>query len=103
MFLVDHTLPDCTVKVAALDPAATVTLAGTVATDVLLLERLICIPPAGAGLLSVTVPCDVPPDLIVLGLRLSDDNTGPVTVGVTDAGCTVSTAETMAPEYAALS
>lgn len=38
-------------------PAATVTVAGTVAAVVLLLVRLTTAPPAGAGLFSVTVFC----------------------------------------------
>src|SRR5207302_9011657 len=47
-----------TVNVALLAPAATVTLAGTVAVDVLLLVRVTAAPPAGAGPLSVTVPVE---------------------------------------------
>src|SRR5437588_639002 len=46
-----------TVNVALLAPAATVTLAGTVAVDVLL-ERETAAPPVGAGPLSVTVPVE---------------------------------------------
>src|SRR5262245_44875524 len=38
-----------TVKVALVDPAATVTLAGTVATAVLLLDSVTTVPPAGAA------------------------------------------------------
>jgi len=63
-----------TVKVALVDPAATVTLAGVLATAVLLLERETTAPPAGAALLSVTVPVEfcVPPVTLV-GFRLSDE------------------------------
>ena len=41
-----------TVKVALVAPAATVTLAGTVAATVLLLESVTAAPPAGAAPLS---------------------------------------------------
>lgn len=60
-----------TLKFADVAPAGTTTLAGTVATPVLLLERLITTPPAGAGPLSVTVPVEVDPPLTLAGLSLS--------------------------------
>ena len=91
------TLFDCTVKVAELAPARTVTLSGTVAAEVLLLARLICTPPAGAALLNVTVPCEEAPALTVVGARLSDDKDG-AGGGETVAGWTVSVADTIAPE-----
>jgi hypothetical protein len=51
-----------TVKVAAVAPAATVTLAGTCAAAVLLLARVTSEPPVGAGPLRETVPrADAPP------------------------------------------
>ena len=47
-----------TVKVALVAPGATVTLAGTVAAGVKLLERETTVPPVGAGPEIVTVPMD---------------------------------------------
>ena len=44
------------VKVALVEPAATVTLGGTVAAFVLLLERVTTAPPEGAAAESVAVP-----------------------------------------------
>ena len=77
---------------------------GTAATEVLLLKRLISTPPVPAGPLSVTVPCEEPNDLTVLGARLSDDKVGVAGGGGnTLTGWTVKLADTIAPEYAALS
>ena len=50
-----------TMNVAELLPGGTVTLAGTLATEGLLLDSATTVPPAGAGPLRVTVPVDVPP------------------------------------------
>ena len=71
------------VKVAVLLPAATVTLAGTLAAA-LLLESVTAAPPVGAGPLSVTVPVDdcVPPVTLV-GFNVSED-----TVGMDGGGAT---------------
>ena len=92
------TLPVCTVKVAALAPAGTVTLVGTIATEVLLLRRLTSTPPGGAGPLRVTVPCDELPDLMVLGYRLSDAKDTADGGGDTVLGCTLSVVDMIAPE-----
>ncbi len=56
-----------TVKVALPAPAATVTLAGTVATAVLLLDKLTTASPLGAAPLSVTVPCEAFPPVTLVG------------------------------------
>ena len=75
-----------TVRVAVVAPAATVTLAGTVAAEVLLLESVTTAPPAGAAALKVTVPVDELPPVTLAGftLKLASDTTA--------AGFTVSVA-----------
>ena len=67
-------------NVAVVEPPGTVTLAGTAATELLLLESVTTIPPAGAGPFSVTVPVDEFPPCTVLGLRDRDDNVAAFTV-----------------------
>ena len=64
-------------NVALVAPAATVTLDGTVAAAVLLLESPIVAPPTGAAPLSVTVPVEdcVPPTTLV-GFSVSDERVG---------------------------
>ena len=64
-----------TVNVALLAPAATVTVAGTVAVDVLL-ERETTAPPMGAGPLSVTVPVEGDPPVTLAGFSVSEDRVG---------------------------
>lgn len=74
---------------ALVAPAATGTLAGTV-TAALSLARLTDAPPAGAGLLSVTVPvADVPP------VTLDGETETPVSTEL--AGITVSVAVWLTP------
>src|SRR2546422_8606447 len=62
-----------TVKVALVAPAGTVTLDGTVATLVSLLERDTTASPLGAGTLSVTVPVEEFPPVTLDGLSVSDE------------------------------
>jgi hypothetical protein len=66
------TARDVTVNVALDWPAATVTEAGTVATDVALLESVIDTPPVPAFPLRVTVPVDVLPPTTDVGLRVNE-------------------------------
>ena len=73
------------VNVALVAPAATVTLAGAVATAVLLLPNVTTAPPAGAAPLNVTVPVEEAPPVTLAGFRLTELTT---TVG----GFTVSVA-----------
>ena len=81
-----------TVNVALLAPAATVTLAGTVAVDVLLLERETAAPPVSAGPLSVTVPVeDCTPPVTLVGFSVSEERVGRA------CGSTVSEAVLVAP------
>ncbi len=63
-----------TVKVALVEVAVTVTLAGTVATEVLLLDSVTTAPPVGAGPLKVTVPVEERPPVTEVGFRETDDN-----------------------------
>jgi len=82
-----------TVNVALVAPAATVTLAGTRATVVLLLESATCAPPAGAGPLNVTAPVDEFPPVTLVGLNVSEASVG----AGGGAGFTVSEADRDAP------
>ena len=77
-----------TVKVALVAPAGTVTLAGTMATAVLLLERATTAPPLGAAPLRVTVPCEELPPVTLVGLSVNEDSA---------RGSTVSEAVCVAP------
>jgi len=69
-----------TVKVAVVEFAAIVTLAGTAAEAVLLLDSVTSAPPAGAGPLSVTVPVEGVPPRTEVGLSETEVRVAAVTV-----------------------
>jgi hypothetical protein len=73
-----------TVKVTDVPPPATVTLAATCATTVLLLDRRTTRPPVGAAPLNVTVPVDGLPPSTVVGLSVTDETAGGFTVNGAD-------------------
>ena len=62
-----------TVKVALVAPAGTVTLAGTVATAVLLLESVTTAPPEGAAALKVADPVEEAGPTTLAGLKDNED------------------------------
>lgn len=64
-------------------PAPTVTLDGSVASDGLLLESDTTVPPDGAALVNVTVPCDVLPPTTLEGLSEMAASVGALVPGVT--------------------
>jgi hypothetical protein len=63
-----------TVNDALVAPAATVTLEGTLAVIVLLLDSATCAPPAGAAPLSVTVPVEEFPPVTLTGFSDSEES-----------------------------
>jgi hypothetical protein len=69
-----------TVKVALVLPTATVALAGTVAAEVRLLDRVTTAPPDGAGPVRVTVPVDGAGPFTVVGFRVRVLMVGAATV-----------------------
>ena len=73
-----------TVNVAVVEFAATVTLAGTWAAAVLLLDSVTTAPPDGAGPFNVTVPVEEVPPITEVGLRLTVLRVAAVTVKVAD-------------------
>jgi hypothetical protein len=58
---------------ALVAPAAIVTLEGTLAAVVLLLESVTCAPPAGAGPLRVSVPVEEFPPVTLVGFSESEE------------------------------
>ena len=83
-----------TVKLAVVAPAATVTLAGTRAAPVLLLESDTTAPPDGAAPLKVTIPVeDCVPPVTLVGFSANADNV----TGGGGAGFTVSVAVLVVP------
>jgi hypothetical protein len=60
-----------TVNVAEVAPAGTVTVLGTVAAEVLLLERLTVVAELAAPE-RITVPCELEPPLTLVGFRVSE-------------------------------
>ena len=62
-----------TVKLALVAPAATVTLAGTPAAAVLLLESVTSAPPGGAAAVKVAVPVEALPPTTVVGFTDTAD------------------------------
>jgi hypothetical protein len=69
-------------NVAVVEPAEIVTLAGTVATETLLLERFTTAPPAGAGPVRVTVPTEDVPPLRLDGFSVNEESVAGTTVNV---------------------
>lgn len=80
-------------NVALVAPAATVTLEGTLAAPVLLLESATCAPPAGAAPLNVTVPVEEFPPVTVVEFSVNEERVG----GGGGAGVTVSEADLLMP------
>ena len=79
----DATAKVVTVKVLVLVPAATVTLAGTVAAAVLLLDKVTTAPPVGAGSARLTVAVDGTPPSTLVGLSTTAKAGDPVPVKFT--------------------
>ena len=68
-------------KLAKVAPAATETLAGTIAAG-LLLDRVTVAPPVGAAAFRVTVPVEAVPPVTLVGLTLTAETDGGLTVKV---------------------
>lgn len=90
-----RTIEVSTVKVALLAPAGMNTLKGTLAAPLLLDSRIVA-PPAGAALVSVTVPVeDCRPPRTLEGLTVNEERVG----GGRGTGVTVSEADLVTPLY----
>jgi hypothetical protein len=74
------------VKLAEIAPAATVTDAGTVSSELLELNATLD-PPAGAAALSVTVHAPAAPDARLVGLHFTADTVASVAVNAIEADC----------------
>jgi len=89
----DVTFDVFTVNFADVEFAEMTTDAGT-AAEAELLESFTVKPPAGATLLIVTVPVDVPPLVTLVGLRVNEVNTGALIASVA--------VRVIAPEFAVI-
>lgn len=89
------------VNVALVLAAATVTLAGAVATPVLLLASVTTAPPDGAAAVSVAVPCDEVPPTTLVGLTDSAERAGADATGCGVKRRTVDHAPTVPAELTA--
>jgi len=89
-----RTMDVLTVKVALVAPAGMITLEGTLAAPVLVLESATTAPPDGAAPLNVTVPVEdcIPPTTLV-GFSESEERVGAGGA----AGVTVSEADLVVP------
>jgi hypothetical protein len=63
-------------KAAIVNPAAMLTLGGTVATEVLLLDKEKTAPPLGAGALRMISPVEVFPPFTLVGFNVSENEIG---------------------------
>ena len=72
------------VKIAVLEPPATVTAEGTAAIIASADARLTTTPPEGAATLSVTVPAPFTPPTTAIGLRATPLSAGGFIVSATD-------------------
>jgi hypothetical protein len=72
-------------KFALVRPAATVMLAGVVATATLPDTIVTTAPPVGAAAVNVTVPVDAFPPVVDAGFRVMDESAGTAGLTVKDA------------------